>query len=104
MRLHRLSCLLSSPPQGRPALHCHASSNQEVAGGDPCSTAYVSLLAVLLLASDLTWLRRYVTNTRVKFVLVLEDPVPKDDEMRTVRRAGPLFPAEYQLLLSHAQL
>jgi len=30
--------------------------------------------------------RRYVTNTRIKFVLVLDEPVPKDEEMRMVRR------------------
>ena len=28
---------------------------------------------------------RYVTNTRVKFVLVVDEPVPKDEEMRMVR-------------------
>ncbi len=28
---------------------------------------------------------RYVTNTRVKFVLVIDEPVPKDEEMRMVR-------------------
>jgi hypothetical protein len=28
---------------------------------------------------------RYVTNTRIKFVLVLDEPVPKDEEMRMVR-------------------
>ena len=30
---------------------------------------------------------RYVTNTRVKFVLVVDEPVPKDEEMRMVRHA-----------------
>ena len=28
--------------------------------------------------------RRYVSNTKIKFLLVLGDPVPKDDELRMV--------------------
>ena len=28
--------------------------------------------------------RRYVSNTRIKFILVVDEPVPKDEELRTV--------------------
>ena len=39
----------------------------------------------IFMVALLTVCCRYVSNTKIKFMLVLSEPIPKDDELRHVR-------------------
>ena len=48
------------------------------------------------LTDEVTDCCRYVSNTKIKFMLVLSDPIPKDDELRHVRISS-IFEASIKL-------
>jgi hypothetical protein len=81
------------PPRPRPPLPLPALPCTAVAAGlrGPAGDAPDAYLGLLSTEDDLR-LFGFLSNTRVKLVVAVDDPVVKDDEMRAVRLPLPLQP------------